>query len=150
VPRPMTTPEREAFLAEPRVAVLSVARGDGRPPLAAPSFYAYEPGGDVTFFTGTERRRARKAALLERAGVLSLTVQRPEPPYKYVTVECGLVRADRPPTGEQVLAIARRYMPEAHARALADSEIGDPASELVVFTVRPQRWVTADFSDVAG
>src|SRR5918995_3907134 len=47
VPRPMTPAEREAFLAEPRVAVLSVVRGDGRPPLAAPSFYAYEPGGDI-------------------------------------------------------------------------------------------------------
>jgi nitroimidazol reductase NimA-like FMN-containing flavoprotein (pyridoxamine 5'-phosphate oxidase superfamily) len=55
----MTVREREAFLAEPRVAVLSVAGEGGRPPLAAPSFYAYEPGGDVSFFTNTERRGAR-------------------------------------------------------------------------------------------
>jgi hypothetical protein len=146
----MTPPEREAFLAEPRVAVLSVARGDGRPPHAAPSFYAYEPGGDITFFTGTERRRARKVALLERAEALSLTVQRAEPPFKYVTVECRVVRADRPPSAEQVLAIARRYLPEEFAQGLADSEIEDPASELVVFTVRPERWLSADFSDDAA
>ena len=30
--RRMTRTEREAFLAEPRVAVLSVAGADGRPP----------------------------------------------------------------------------------------------------------------------
>ena len=67
MPRPMTRREREEFLAEPRVAVLSVAGGGDRPPHAAPSFYAYEPGGEITFFTNTERRRARKVALLEAA-----------------------------------------------------------------------------------
>jgi uncharacterized protein len=49
-----------------------------------------------------------------------------------------------------VLAVARRYLPEEFAQGLADSEIGDPASELVVFTVRPERWLSADFSDDAA
>ncbi len=150
MPRPMSAREREAFLAEPRVAVLSVAGEGGRPPLAAPSFYAYEPGGDVSFFTNTERRRARKAERIGATGRVSLTVQHPEPPYRYVTVEGSVVRTDRPPSADQVLAIARRYMPEAHAQGLAASELGDPESTMVVFTVRPDRWLTADFSDDAA
>jgi hypothetical protein len=147
MPRRMSEREREAFLAEPRVAVLSVAGEDGRPPLAAPSFYAYEPGGDISFFTSTERRRARKAERIGGTGLVSLTVQHPEPPYRYVTVECSVVRTDRPPSADQILAIARRYMPEEHAQGMATSELGDPESTLVVFTVRPARWLTADFSE---
>ncbi|MDP9366069.1 MAG: pyridoxamine 5'-phosphate oxidase family protein, partial [Chloroflexota bacterium] len=55
MPGPMTEREREAFLEEPRVAVLSVA-DDGGAPHAMPVWYAYEPGGEVIFFTGTQGR----------------------------------------------------------------------------------------------
>jgi nitroimidazol reductase NimA-like FMN-containing flavoprotein (pyridoxamine 5'-phosphate oxidase superfamily) len=148
--RRMTEQERQEFLAEPRVGVLSVASDDDRPPLTVPLWYGYEPGGDLTFFTGTQGRKARKTGLIERAGVLSLTVQREEFPYKYVTVEGTVIGADRPPTTEKMLAIARRYLPEEAARAFVEAELGRPESELVLFTVRPDRWLTADFSDVAG
>jgi hypothetical protein len=85
--RQMTEKERQEFLAEPRIGVVSVAKGDNRPPHTTPVWYAYEPGGNVTFFTGTQGRRSRKAELVERAGVLSLKVQREEFPYGYVTIE---------------------------------------------------------------
>jgi uncharacterized protein len=148
--RRMTEQERHEFLAEPRVGVLSVASDDDRPPLTVPLWYGYEPSGDLTFFTGTQGRKARKTGLIERAGVLSLTVQREEFPYKYVTVEGTVIGADRPPSTEKMLAIARRYLPEEAARAFVEAELGRPESELVLFTVRPDRWLTADFSDVAG
>ena len=147
MPRPMTARDREAFLAEPRVAVLSVAGEDDRPPLAAPSFYAYEPGGDISFFTNTERRRARKVELIRRHGWVSLTVQRPEPPYMYVTVEGTVVSADGSPSADEIVAIASRYMPAEHAHALAASELADPQSTFLLFRVTPDRWLTADFSD---
>ncbi len=51
MPRQMTEEERQDFLAGPHVAVLSVSR-DARSPHATPVWYAYEPGGNVTFFTG--------------------------------------------------------------------------------------------------
>jgi uncharacterized protein len=41
MPGPLTDHERQAFLAEPHVAVLSVARDDCRSPLSAASWYAY-------------------------------------------------------------------------------------------------------------
>ena len=65
--RQMTERECQEFLAGPHVAVLSVARDGGRAPHATPVWYAYEPGGDVTFFTGTQGRRSRKAELIGRA-----------------------------------------------------------------------------------
>lgn len=148
--RPMTVQEREGFLAEPHIAVLSIARGDARPPHTTPVWYAYEPGGDVTFFTGTQGRRSRKAELVREAGVVSMTVQREEFPYGYVTVEGTVVGEDRPPTEEQALAVARRYIPEEQARGFVGAEVGHPSGEFVLFTVRPDRWLTFDFSEEMG
>ncbi len=150
MPRQMTEEERQEFLAGPHVAVLSVASGDDRPPHTTPVWYAYEPGGYVTFFTGTQGRRSRKSALVRTAGVLSLTVQQEEFPYRYVTVEGTIVGEDRPPSAEQVLAVARRYMPDDHARGFVQAEIGYPSDEFVLFTVRPDRWLSFDFAAEAG
>jgi nitroimidazol reductase NimA-like FMN-containing flavoprotein (pyridoxamine 5'-phosphate oxidase superfamily) len=146
----MTEQEREDFLAEIRVAVVSVAATDGRPPLVAPVWYAYEPGGNLTFFTGTHGHKARKIGLIERAGVLTMSIQHGEMPYKYVTVEGTVVQADRPPSVEQMLAVARRYLPEEHAQGFVEAELGHEQSELVLYTIRPDRWQTSDFSDDTG
>ena len=145
--RPMTEQERQEFLAEPHIGVVSVASDDDRPPLAVPVWYGYRPGGDITFFTGTQGRKARKTGLIRRAGVLSLSVQRQEFPYRYVTVEGTVVREDRPPPAEQMLAVARRYLPEEAACGFVEAELGTPGPELVLFTVRPDRWLTADFAE---
>ena len=147
---PMTEQERQEFLAGPHVAVLSIAREGGRTPHATPVWYAYEPGGDVTFFTGTQGRRSRKAELIGKAGAVSLTVQQEEFPYRYVTVEGTVVSEDRPPSAEQVLAVARRYMPEEHAQGFAEAEFAHPSGEFVLFTIRPDRWLSFDFAAEAG
>jgi hypothetical protein len=144
--RVLTATECEQFLAQPHVGVLSVA-ADDRPPLTVPVWYAYRPGGDLTFFTGTQGRPARKVGLLEKAGAFSFCVQQPQFPYKYVTVECTVVQADRSPTVEQVLAITTRYLPDDAARQFADAEIGNPAGTFVLFTGRPDRWLSFDFAD---
>jgi hypothetical protein len=146
----LTKEAREAFLAEPHIAVISVAGEDDRPPLTVPTWYAYEPGGNVTFFTGTQGRTARKMALIEKAGVVSLLVQQEQFPYKYVSVEGSVVRVDRPPSADQMLAIVRRYLPEEQAQGFVGAELANPGPGLVLFTVRPDRWLTADFSGVAG
>jgi uncharacterized protein len=150
MPRPLTEHERQAFLAEPHVGVLSVASDTDLPPLTIPLWYGYQPGGQVTFFTGTQGRKARKTTLIQKAGVVSLSIQREEFPYKYVTVEGTVVQADQPPSAEQMLAIVRRYLPEEAAQAFVTSEIARPGTALVLFTIRPDRWLTADFADDAG
>src|SRR5215204_6747562 len=146
MPRQMTPQERQEFLAEPHVGVLSVA-SDDRPPLTVPLWYGYRPGGDISFFTATQGRKARKTGLIQRAGVLSLCVQREEFPYKYVTVEGTVVGLDSPPSAEQMLAIVGRYLPEEAAQGFAEAELAHPGSGPVLFTVRPDRWLTFDFTE---
>ena len=146
MPRPMTSQEHEQFLTEYHVATLSVASDAERPPLTVPVWYSYQPGGHLTFFTGSQGRKARKSRLIEKAGVVSLSVQHEKPPYKYVTVEGTVVQTDRPPSAEQLLAIIRRYLPEEMAQGFVAAEIGRADSELVLYAVRPDRWITFDFS----
>ena len=143
---PMTQHDWEVFLAEPRIGVLSVASDDGRPPLAVPVWHHYEPGGELTFFTGTQGRTARKTRLIEKAGVVSFTVQKSEPPYKNATIEGRLVEVERPPSPEQMLAIVRRYLPEEMAQGFVDGEMANPGRTLVLFRIQPEKWLTADFS----
>src|SRR5215210_4192105 len=126
MPGPMTEDERQEFLAGRHVGVVSVARGYGRPPHSTPVWYAYEPGGNISFFTGTQGRRSRKAGLVREAGVLSFLVQHEEFPYRYVTVEGTVVGEDRPPSAEQMLAVARRYLPEEAARGFVKAELEHP------------------------
>ena len=146
----LTKQERQEFLAEPRVAVLSVANGAGRPPHATSIWYAYEPGSEFTFFTGTQGCASRKAELIESAGALTLSVQRSECPYTYVSVEGTVVRTDRPPSSDQRLAIVCRYMTAEQARGFILGELDRPAPGFFLFTVRPDRWLSFDFADDGG
>ena len=82
--------------------------------------------------------------------MLSLTVQREQFPYRYVTVEGVVVGADRPPSAEQMLSVARRYLPEEAAQGFVEAELARPGTTLVLFTVRPDRWLSFDFGDEAG
>jgi nitroimidazol reductase NimA-like FMN-containing flavoprotein (pyridoxamine 5'-phosphate oxidase superfamily) len=150
MPGPLTPDEREQFLAEPHVAVVSVAadpdRDPDRPPLAVPTWYHYTPGGDLSFFTGTQGHRARKTGLIRRAGTLTITVQKHDPPWKFVSVECQVVGDDQPPKREQMLRIVERYLPPDMAEGMVEGELTHPEPQLVVFTVRPTRWTSFDFA----
>lgn len=145
MPRTLTETEQQDFLAQPNVGVLSISSGSNRPPHTSPVWYAYQPGGDLTFFTGTQGRKARKAVLLKHAGNLSFCVQQAQFPFKYVTVECTVVDANRQPTIDDVVTIAGRYLPEDVARGFAEAEINNPAGTFVLFTARPDRWTSFDF-----
>ena len=83
----MTKQERESFLADLHVGIISVAE-DGRGPLTVPIWYSYEPGGEVRVVTGGT---SRKAQLLRTASRFSLCAQTETPPYKYVSVEGPIV-----------------------------------------------------------
>jgi PPOX class probable F420-dependent enzyme len=136
-----TESERQRFLEAKHVAVLSVAADDGRPPASVPIWYDYAPGGNIRVSTGPA---SRKAKLIERAGVVTLVVQREEPPYQYVVVEGTVVEKTQPAPAELRESIAIRYLGEEGGRAFAQSMEGQ---DNVLFTIRPDRWITADFSD---
>ena len=132
--------ERQEFLAALHVGVLSVAATDGRPPASVPIWYDYTPGGNIRVNTGAG---SRKAKLIERAGVVTLVVQREEPPYQYVVVEGTVVDTTTPAPLDVREAIAIRYLGEEGGRAFVSILKDQPG---VLFTIRPDRWLTADFS----
>jgi hypothetical protein len=67
----MTKQERETFLADLHVGIISIPE-EGRGPLTVPIWYLYEPGGELRVVTA---RTSRKAQLLQHAGRFSLCVQ---------------------------------------------------------------------------
>ncbi|MDT5140347.1 MAG: hypothetical protein QOD58_4609 [Mycobacterium sp.] len=136
-----TESERQEFLADKHVAVLSIDAAGDRPPASAPIWYDYTPGGHIRFNTGGSTRKAR---LIEKAGAVTLVVQREEPPYQYVVVEGTVIETSTPTPVDVREAIAIRYLGEEGGRAFVRSLDGQAS---VLFTVRPDRWLTADFSD---
>lgn len=136
-----TESERQAFLGAKHVGVLSVAADDGRPPASVPIWYDYAPGGNIRVNTGAS---SRKAKLIERAGAVTLVVQREELPYQYVVVEGTVVETTRPTPRDVREEIAIRYLGEEGGRAFVNSIENQDS---VLFIVRPDRWFTADFSD---
>ena len=97
---------------------------------------------------------------------MGLAVGQEEFPYRYVTVgkaaeggveggvEGTVVSEECPPSAQHALAVARRdlrrYLPEQHAQGFVEAELGHPATEFVLSTVRPDRWLTFDFAAEAG
>ena len=102
----MTKEEREAFLADVHVGVISVAE-DGHGPLTVPVWYSYEPGGEIRIITA---RKSRKRQLLERAGRFSLCAQTETLPYKYVSVEGPIVTIEEADLERDRRPLARRYL----------------------------------------
>jgi PPOX class probable F420-dependent enzyme len=140
----MTKAEREAFLADTHVAIISIADGD-RGPLTVPVWYGYEPGGDIRIVTGGT---SRKAVLIRRAGRLGLCVQTETPPYKYVSIE-GPVAIAEPDYERDVRAMAIRYlgreMGEMYLQTTADER-----ENMILLRVTPERWLTVDYSKMGG
>jgi PPOX class probable F420-dependent enzyme len=137
---PLTMPpdEREAFLAQLHIAVLSIGRASG-PPVTGPVWYAYEPGGEVEMSIAAS---SRKATALRVDASASLCVQSEELPYRFVTVS-GPVHLG-PVDDEVRRRIAARYLPaEMVDGYLAASE--DPAEMLTVRLVT-RTWYSNDFS----
>jgi PPOX class probable F420-dependent enzyme len=134
-----TETERQEFLAAKHVAVLSVA-ADGRPPASVPIWYDYTPGGNIRINTGSSSRKAR---LIQQAGAVTLVAQREDLPYQYVVVEGTVIETTTPAPPDVQEAIAIRYLGEEGGRAFLRSMEG---VEEVLFTIRPDRWLSADFT----
>jgi hypothetical protein len=137
----MSVEEREAFLAGPWIAVISVPEAN-RGPLTVPVWYLYEPGGDVRIWTG---RNTRKARLLQAARRISVCVQDPTPPYRYVSVE-GPASIEPVQYERDVRPMALHYFgPQRGEDYLAS--IGGSAGVVqdILVRVKPERWLTVDY-----
>src|SRR5262249_2112571 len=123
----MTKAEREAFLADVHVAVISINE-DGRGPLTVPVWYGYEPGGVVRFVTGGG---SRKAAALRKTGRMSLCVQTETPPYKYLSVE-GRITIGKPDYERDARQIAYKYLGQQMGDAYLASTTDQNESSILV------------------
>lgn len=138
----MTIEEREAFLAKPWIAVIAIA-GPGRGPLAVPVWYSYAPGGDLCIWTGSKTDKARR---LQAAGRISVCVQDPQPPYRYVSVE-GPYSIEPVQFERDVRPMALRYFgPEMGEKYLASIGGAAGVAEDILVRLRPERWLTVDYS----
>lgn len=138
----MRREQREAFLAAVHVGVLSAAADGDRGPLAIPVWYSYTPGGTVNVITG---RNSRKARLVRSGGRFTICVQTEAIPYQYVTAEGPVDTIEDPVTPEERRAMAERYLGQAGAAQYiaATSEQG---LEDIVIRMRPEHWLSADFT----
>ncbi len=135
----MTTQEREAFLADRHVGIISIAR-EKRGPLTVPVWYEYEPGGELRVITPID---AIKTRLIERQMRFSLCAQNEALPYQYVSVE-GPVTSIQPEDREaEGRAMAHRYLGTEDGNAYMASTEG-----LLCCTVcmRPEQWFSADYA----
>ncbi|MDP6345385.1 MAG: pyridoxamine 5'-phosphate oxidase family protein [Alphaproteobacteria bacterium] len=138
----MNRSEREAFLAEVRVAMLCLTEA-GRGPLVAPVWYDYRPGGDLWFLTQSTSRKGR---LIAPGGRLTLAVQIDAPPYQYVSVEGPVIAVEPYDLDADLLPMAQRYLGGQGGIDYVEGSrpTHDPAKSVKV-TVRPERWLSADY-----
>lgn len=134
----MSKSEREAFLADLHVGVLSIPSPKG-PPLTAPVWYDYAPGGDYWLLTGPN---SQKGKLLEVGTKVTLVAQREALPYAYVSVE-GTVSEIRDCEHEaDTRPMARRYLGPEMGDGYAEANRDDGS---VRVSVTPNRWLTVDY-----
>ena len=137
----MSRAEREAFLADVHVGVLSVNQPH-QGPLAVPVWYSYEPGSTVNVITGATSRKARSIMEARR---FSLCAQTEVAPYSYVSVEGPLTGTEETVDPAERRHMAHRYLgPEfgdLYLQATADDAAGS-----VMLRMTPEHWLTADFS----
>ncbi len=137
----MTVAEREAFLADVHVGIISVPEAD-RGTLAVPIWYDYEPGGEVWVITG---RESRKGKLISGGTRLSLCAQTERAPYKYVSVEGPVVGIEPTDLEKHMRPMARRYLGVLGGDQYVEATSADRDGSSIVVRMRPERWLTVDY-----
>ena len=134
----MTKTEREAFLADLHVGVVSINR-QGEGPLSAPIWYMYEDGL-VLFSTGGTSRKGKLMMVGER---ISMVVQTETAPYQYVSIEGPIVEREPAEVDRDVLPMAIRYLGDEMGAAYAASSSGEGS---VLIKMKPEKWLSVDYN----
>ncbi len=116
----MTDEERDAFMIEPRLGNLGIAR-PGRGPLLAPIWYRFTPGGTVDMCIGATSAKAKRLRAEGRA-TLSVVDAGERGVYRYVAVEGAVTMTplgDR--TEAEILAMSSRYLGQKGGRRYTDN-----------------------------
>ena len=135
----MSSSERESFLSDLHVGIISIPRA-AKGPLTVPIWYDYQPGGDVWVITDTD---SIKGKLLAKASRISLCAQTEAAPYQYVSIEGPFT--SRPSTQEELLAMAIRYLGEEQGQAYAANSAGGGEGSIIV-SIAPETWYSVDYN----
>lgn len=134
---------REAFLADLHVGVIGIER-KGAAPLAVPIWYGFDPAIGVWVITG---RDSEKGRALRAAGRFTLCAQSEQPPwYRYVSVEGPIIETRPADREKDSRRMAHRYFGRELGDAYTDGQSGEDS---LVFTMRPERWRTVDYGNLA-
>jgi len=140
----MTREEREKFLAETRVGLVSITDPVGGP-FIVPVWYSYAPDRGIRFST---RAASRKGRLLASAGRAGFCAQSEEAPYRYVSIE-GPVTIGPLDFDGHVRPTAIRYLGEDRGKAFLSSFYrGVDLGGHVLVTIQPERWRTVDYTKI--
>ncbi|MCP5056305.1 MAG: pyridoxamine 5'-phosphate oxidase [bacterium] len=139
----MSKTQREAFLMDLHVGIISIERQDAAP-LCVPIWYDYTPEKGLWVLTGEDSQKGRALAA---AGRFSLCAQTEVPPYQYVSVE-GAITETRPGERERdSRPMAHRYL----GKEFGDQYVANSGNdESVVFVMAPERWRTVDYSKLGS
>ena len=140
----MTQEEREKFLSRVHIGVLSIPE-NGRGPLAAPIWCAFDRGADLRFVTDA---RSRKGRLLDKVDRISLLAQTEIPRYKYVSVEGPIVSIEPADVDHDLRPLAYRYL----GREMGDYHVAECRADrerngIVLDRRTPERWLSVDTVD---
>ncbi len=128
----MTPAERDAFLREPRTAVLATAGRDGRIH-TVPVWFSY----DGSVFRVITERGSVKHRNAARAGRATLCVDERDGTLRYVTVE-GPVAVQDPVSYEERLALHTLYRGPEKAKQIVDR---GGHEKMVILILTPERWI---------
>ena len=124
--------DRDAFLKQPRTAVLATTGRDGRVH-AVPVWYSW----DGTVFRVITERGSAKHRNAARTGRATLCVDERDGPYRYVTAE-GAVTVQDPVSYGERLALHTLYRGAEAAKQVVDR---GGHERMVMLILRPDRWL---------
>ncbi len=136
----MTKLEREGFLSEVHLGVVGINEPNHSPKVV-PLWYDFDPLIGVVIIV---REQSKKLKLLTEAYRFSLCVQKTTRPYKHVSVQGPIV--DIRPCNDLVdlPKMVVRYMGDIDGKKYLEQR---PNEKSVVLVMRPEKWVTADYSE---
>lgn len=139
MPLRMSKAEREQFLCEPRLGVVGIEQA-GRSPRVVPIWYTFDPAIGVSILSN---QTSRKTTLLREAGRFSLCVQDDTSlAYRHVSVQGPIIEERACDLEIDFRPIAHRYLGVERGNVFVE---GTELGERLIFTMRPEHWVTADY-----
>jgi general stress protein 26 len=136
----MSKPEREAYLKDLHVGVISIEQANGAP-LSAPIWYDYDPAIGLWILTEPNSKKGKALAAAQR---FTLVAQDEAAPlYKYVSVSGPVVEVRVADAEKDAKPMAYRYFD----RATADMYLkGSADGTSNYYLMRPEQWLTLDYS----